>query len=169
MDCPVCQTANHLGANYCKHCGNLLMQACPRCNSQLPDFPNYCDHCGLKLVDSSGYNWWAADQTETAIPPSIAEGRLPGVVRSLDSRTTSVASSPASRRSAPPSRPQQPTSPSAAESQLQQYIPKELLKKLEAARASGTMAGERRVVTMLFCDVKGSTAAADQLDPEERL
>lgn len=29
------------------------------------------------------------------------------------------------------------------------------------------MVGERRVVTMLFCDVKGSTAAADQLDPEE--
>jgi class 3 adenylate cyclase/tetratricopeptide (TPR) repeat protein len=29
------------------------------------------------------------------------------------------------------------------------------------------MAGERRIVTMLFCDVKGSTAAAEQLDPEE--
>ena len=26
---------------------------------------------------------------------------------------------------------------------------------------------ERRVVTMLFCDVTGSTAAADNLDPEE--
>jgi class 3 adenylate cyclase/tetratricopeptide (TPR) repeat protein len=29
------------------------------------------------------------------------------------------------------------------------------------------MVGERRVVTMLFCDVKGSTAAAEQLDPED--
>ena len=29
------------------------------------------------------------------------------------------------------------------------------------------MAGERRVVTMLFCDIKGSTALAEQLDPEE--
>ena len=27
--------------------------------------------------------------------------------------------------------------------------------------------GERRVVTMMFCDVTGSTAAAEQLDPEE--
>jgi class 3 adenylate cyclase len=26
--------------------------------------------------------------------------------------------------------------------------------------------GERRVITMLFCDVKGSTAAAEQVDPE---
>ena len=29
------------------------------------------------------------------------------------------------------------------------------------------MEGERRVVTMLFCDVKGSTAMAERLDPEE--
>jgi class 3 adenylate cyclase len=29
------------------------------------------------------------------------------------------------------------------------------------------MVGERRVVTMLFCDVKGSTEAAEQLDPED--
>jgi predicted ATPase/class 3 adenylate cyclase len=29
------------------------------------------------------------------------------------------------------------------------------------------MVGERRVVTMLFCDIKGSTAAAEQLDPED--
>ena len=45
--------------------------------------------------------------------------------------------------------------------------PPELLLKLEAARARGGMVGERRVVTMLFCDIKGSTAAAEQLDPEE--
>ena len=29
------------------------------------------------------------------------------------------------------------------------------------------MVGERRVVTMLFCDVRGSTAAAEQMDPED--
>lgn len=29
------------------------------------------------------------------------------------------------------------------------------------------MVGERRIVTMLFCDVKGSTAAAEHLDPED--
>ena len=50
---------------------------------------------------------------------------------------------------------------------LQQYIPKELLGKLEAAQATGGMQGERRIVTMLFCDVSGSTDAAGKLDPEE--
>lgn len=33
--------------------------------------------------------------------------------------------------------------------------------------ASPALAGERRVVTILFCDVKGSTAMAEKLDPEE--
>ncbi|HET6823554.1 MAG TPA: adenylate/guanylate cyclase domain-containing protein [Anaerolineales bacterium] len=41
------------------------------------------------------------------------------------------------------------------------------MKKLQAARDQGGMIGERRVVTMLFCDLKGSTAAAEQLDPED--
>jgi class 3 adenylate cyclase/tetratricopeptide (TPR) repeat protein len=50
---------------------------------------------------------------------------------------------------------------------LERYIPGELLRKLEAAREDGQMVGERRVVTMLFCDVKGSTAAAARFDPEE--
>lgn len=50
---------------------------------------------------------------------------------------------------------------------LARYLPPELLAKLEAARAGRTMAGERRTVTMLFADIQGSTAAAEQLDPEE--
>ena len=58
-------------------------------------------------------------------------------------------------------------SAAAPQDKLLQYIPKELLEKLETARAGHTMAGERRTVTMLFCDVTGSTAAAEQMDPED--
>ena len=49
---------------------------------------------------------------------------------------------------------------------LDKFIPQELLTKMEAARAVDAMVGERRVITMLFCDVKGSTAAAEKVDPE---
>jgi class 3 adenylate cyclase/tetratricopeptide (TPR) repeat protein len=49
---------------------------------------------------------------------------------------------------------------------LDRYLPPELLTKLVSARSHGSMAGERRVITILFCDVKGSTAAAELLDPE---
>jgi class 3 adenylate cyclase len=54
-----------------------------------------------------------------------------------------------------------------ADAGLARYIPRELLERLEASRASGRIVGERRIITMLFCDVKGSTAAAAKLDPEE--
>ena len=54
-----------------------------------------------------------------------------------------------------------PQSPS-----LHSYMPPELLSKLEQSRRAGAMEGERRVVTMLFCDIKGSTEAARDLDPE---
>jgi predicted ATPase/class 3 adenylate cyclase len=54
----------------------------------------------------------------------------------------------------------------ATEFNLDRYLPPELLTKLESARARNSMMGERRVITMLFCDVKGSTAAAEKVDPE---
>jgi class 3 adenylate cyclase/tetratricopeptide (TPR) repeat protein len=44
---------------------------------------------------------------------------------------------------------------------------KEMQAKLESARAGRYMEGERRIVTILFGDIVGSTAAAEQLDPEE--
>ncbi|HET7928713.1 MAG TPA: zinc-ribbon domain-containing protein, partial [Actinomycetota bacterium] len=55
----------------------------------------------------------------------------------------------------------------AAGPALDTFLPKELLAKLEAAREGRAMEGERRVVTMLFCDVKGSTAMAETMDPED--
>jgi predicted ATPase/class 3 adenylate cyclase len=49
---------------------------------------------------------------------------------------------------------------------LDRYLPRELVTKLESARARNSMLGERRIITILFCDVKGSTAAAEKVDPE---
>jgi predicted ATPase/class 3 adenylate cyclase len=56
---------------------------------------------------------------------------------------------------------------SPSSSPISKFIPKILAAKLESARSSRAMQGERRVVTILFCDVKGSTQSAEQLDPEE--
>ena len=46
-------------------------------------------------------------------------------------------------------------------------LQKKLLALDKGEPASPALAGERRVVTILFCDVRGSTAMADKLDPEE--
>jgi len=58
--------------------------------------------------------------------------------------------------------------PSEAVAQrLQRLVPREFAERLLATR--GQMAGERRIVTMLFSDVKGSTRMAERLDPEDVL
>ena len=51
-------------------------------------------------------------------------------------------------------------------SKFAQYIPKQLLQKLTSSKSS-KMQNERKIVTILFCDVQGSTAAAETMDPEE--
>ena len=53
------------------------------------------------------------------------------------------------------------------ENTIKKFIPKEYAEKLENVRRVQTMKGERRIVSILFCDVKGSTSIAEQLDPEE--
>jgi len=50
---------------------------------------------------------------------------------------------------------------------IQRLIPKELAERLRATR--GQVSTERRLVTILFCDVKGSTAMGESLDPEDML
>ena len=56
--------------------------------------------------------------------------------------------------------------PQSKNQSLDKFIPPELMTKFNAAREQDAMVGERRVITMLFCDVKGSTAAAEKVDPE---
>ena len=48
---------------------------------------------------------------------------------------------------------------------LAQDIPEVLAAKIRASR--GAVAGERKLVTVMFCDLVGSTSIAERLDPEE--
>jgi len=47
------------------------------------------------------------------------------------------------------------------------YIPSALMKKLQSSDKLGGIENERRIVTILFCDVVGSTSFAENLDPED--
>ena len=144
--CPNCKVQNRREARFCKNCGLWLLANCLYCDEVLPDGALVCDRCGRSLIP----------QAANIPAPSFSERPAAGLAKS------------APRQLAPePS--QIGASAQAAQlgSHLQEFIPEELLKKLEAARETGGMVGERRIVTMLFCDVKGSTAAAEQLDPED--
>src|SRR2546428_6339850 len=58
-----------------------------------------------------------------------------------------------------------PLSPTAPEHAPRTYTPKHLAEKILTTRAA--LEGERKQVTVLFADVKGSMELAEQLDPEE--
>ncbi|MCE7737087.1 MAG: AAA family ATPase [Candidatus Heimdallarchaeota archaeon] len=60
-----------------------------------------------------------------------------------------------------------PIKSAEVDSSLEHYIPKELLDRIKSAQKTGQSQNERRIVTMLFCDLEGSTAAAEVLDPED--
>src|SRR5437867_10334127 len=55
--------------------------------------------------------------------------------------------------------------PQAAASDPRAYTPKHLADKILASKSA--LEGERKQVTVLFADVKGSMELAEQLDPEE--
>ncbi len=62
----------------------------------------------------------------------------------------------------------QDLSPKSAELPLlERLIPVELAAKVAAASSGNALDGERRVATILFCDILGSTNASGQMDPEE--
>jgi predicted ATPase/class 3 adenylate cyclase len=118
------------------------------------DMAIFCDQCGYQVTPlaASGRQWFFETEPPLRAPSQQADVQIP--VLASDDLQESIAE--------PTKMGEQPVY-----SPLQKYIPKELMSKLETARASGTMAGERRIVTMLFCDVKGSTAVAEELDPED--
>ena len=137
MICPNCQAANPGGAKFCNNCGAQLPASCPNCGQANPQGAKFCNNCGFKL----------------AAAPSSRR------VRDVASAAGTVGDRP--ERDLMGGRSPAPANP------LDRYLPPELRARLEAARSTRAGAGERRIVTILFCDVKGSTAAASQLDPEE--
>ncbi len=151
MICTNCGTANRAEARFCKRCGLWLAANCPFCDAVLPEATVFCDRCGRQLA-------WQPSSAHLPTPAPTGAPALPPPETSL----TTGSPSPGVQQPKPLSSPAKASVP-----HLEQLVPKEMMANLDAVRASGEMVGERRVVTILFCDVKGSTTAAEQLDPED--
>jgi class 3 adenylate cyclase/predicted ATPase len=114
---------------------------CPKCNRQNPEDASFCMKCGARL--------------DLVCPQCGAE--LP---RDPDVRFCFKCG-----REIEPLPEAPGVVPGTLAERLQRLVPKEFAERLLATR--GQVAGERRVVTILFSDVKGSTAMAEDLDPED--
>src|SRR5438309_710773 len=111
---------------------------CPSCNTFNPESARFCTNCGTALSMAC---------------------RNCGMQLSVGAKFCHNCGTPVAPTTTTSGTPAPETQPQIdpALARLQQYIPKELLNKLENARATHSMEGERRIVTVLFCDIKGST------------
>ncbi|MCO6453527.1 MAG: AAA family ATPase [Caldilineales bacterium] len=119
---------------------------CPNCATTNPEGAKFCFNCGTPLS-------LRCPNCSTELPAGVKFCFNCG--HKMDAAAPSAAPTT------------EPAPASSADAALNRFIPAELLSRLQSARATRAMEGERRIVTMLFCDVKGSTAAASQMDPEE--
>jgi ABC-type oligopeptide transport system substrate-binding subunit/class 3 adenylate cyclase/tetratricopeptide (TPR) repeat protein len=113
---------------------------CPTCETDNPEQARFCLKCGARLVQ--------------LCPACAAE---------LPPHAEFCISCGAKLGGAPTEAPG--VTPDSAAHRLQRLVPKEYAERLLATR--GQVQPERRTVTILFSDVKGSTAMAQDLDPED--
>jgi len=114
---------------------------CPRCQAESPPQARFCPQCGAPLTR-------ACPQCGTVLPGTARFCLQCGAA--LGGETALPAAVP-------------PQEPLAAA--LRRLIPAAFAERLIATR--GQLQNERRMITILFSDVKGSTALAEHLDPED--
>jgi class 3 adenylate cyclase/ribosomal protein L40E len=114
---------------------------CPSCKNDNPDHAKFCLHCGTKLLLTCA-------ECRTELPLGAKFCLYCG---------TSVVDTPADHG--------EQVTDDALTTTIQRLVPQEYVERLR--EAGGRVSRERRLVTILFSDVKGSTAMAENLDPEE--
>ncbi|MEJ2301503.1 MAG: adenylate/guanylate cyclase domain-containing protein, partial [Anaerolineales bacterium] len=120
---------------------------CPNCSFQNPNDAKFCQNCGQALprvCPNCG--------TQNAAAARFCKncGSKLEAAQPADIEATNLSAAPAYQ--------------DPRHARLAASAPAQLADKM---RAAAHLAGERRVVTALFADVVGSTALAEQMDPEE--
>ena len=124
---------------------------CTRCGTELLPAKKFCVACGASALAPCA-SCGSPLEPDWRFCPDC--GRAQG-----------AAAAPAAEPAAPP--PPAAAAPVAEDARmasLARHIPETLAERI---RAAGSVAGERKRATVFFCDLVGSTALAERLDPEE--
>src|SRR5439155_10701956 len=140
MRCPQCQHQNGETAKFCEECGAKLISTCPQCGQQINPTAKFCPECGTPLTRKSRAK---RRNGETAKRKTTSDSRLwtPDARRqTLDPRPVSY---------------------------TPRHLAERILAEREAMEARGAPEGERKTITALFADIKGSVELMQELDPED--
>ena len=171
--CAGCGTRLPISAAFCVACGLAVGQPPPRMARQAasgavaPTAPQDVGGYGGVVGPSPAGH----DVVTPATPaPGTGHGEPPALSLQGGGGGQAQAAPPpgaeaAQRAPVPPSAAIVPESSDPMLERLRRLMPQEYVDRLMAQQ--GQSAGERRLVTILFSDVKGSTAMAESLDPED--
>jgi class 3 adenylate cyclase/tetratricopeptide (TPR) repeat protein len=115
---------------------------CPKCQNECPPEFDFCPRCATPLQVTCPQCGFRAPADFQFCPKCATALAAPAVAAERDRQAM-------------------------LQHAIQRLIPKELADRLQAT--CGRVSTERRLVTILFCDVKGSTAMGENLDPEDML
>src|SRR5262245_39428583 len=112
---------------------------CPQCQHENPDRAKFCLECGTRLA-------LTCPQCGTELPPNA--------------KFCLECGHPAGAQPAPP-----PAPPTSRFTAPETYTPHHLAERIISSR--GALEGERKQVTVLFADLKGSMELLADRDPED--
>ena len=137
MQCRECDSDNPDDGRFCDRCGASLALICAACGVPARATARFCGGCGV-LLPLRGSGRKSGSEPSTRSPHSLDFARLaPLITRSVPDQWAATPMSPADRRAGAGS----------------------TVGRLMAE-------GERKQVTVLFADIRGSTALIDDMDPE---
>lgn len=177
MHCPHCQFDHPASVNFCGMCGGRLVPECSHCGAENPLEFHFCGQCGYRLVAPEG-----AEGAPAAPDPRVArphgappeadtsDAARPDVLRPDFSRPAASPTPVSPAPGTPPTAPAEPgpggkrANPTSRAASPVTYTPQHLADQVLASRAA--LEGERKQVTVLFCDIVNSTATADSVGAE---
>src|SRR5437899_7175821 len=144
MHCAGCRSENREGAKFCNDCGAPLSLHCPSCQAENRPGARFCNECGTPLLAQP-----TASQRQ-ARPGRQREGQIARRSRKRPASDSGV-------------RPLE----LAPASYTPRHLAQRILAEQAAMEARGATEGERKTITALFADIKGSMAIIEDLDPED--
>jgi class 3 adenylate cyclase/tetratricopeptide (TPR) repeat protein len=148
MKCPRCAVDNREGRRFCADCGGPLPALCPSCSFANEPGEKFCGGCGQPLAAPAKAAQPAASSTVAPVVPAAGLPLAPSPTPAPPPVVPAAAAAGAATSPAPDT-----------------YTPRHLAERILTSKSA--IEGERKQVTVLFADLKGSMELLGERDPEE--